>query len=146
MSIAAAKAALVDIIAPLLPATDTLPAAQVLPGPVDVTTLGPRAVVVGDRSTPIRLDVTSLGGGSGTQTFTLMVTASVSLPGTDLGLAEDQAIADFADAVDAIQADPSLGLANLSATVTGEGELVEDASAQGRSAAVRFPVEVFTTL
>ena len=61
---------------------------------------------------------------------------------------EDAAvIADFNAAVAAIQADQALGLdANFSATVTGAGELLESSSASGRSAAVRFPVVIYTTL
>ena len=139
-SIPAVKAALVSLLTPLLPDT------QVIPGPPDVTTLAPRALVVGDRSTPIEVMVTSLDGRSGTETYTLTLTASVSLSGTDLGLAEDLAVSDFTVAVAAIQADSSLGLENLNATVVGAGELVEEASGQMRSAAVRFPVEIFATL
>jgi hypothetical protein len=75
----------------------------------------------------------------------LILTISVSLPGPDLATPEDLALDDFAAAVAAIRADPSLGLPNLNATCTGDGELVETADANGRAAAIRFPVEIFTT-
>ena len=54
-------------------------------------------------------------------------------------------MADFAAAVAAIRANPVLGLPNLNATCAGEGELVETPDCNGRAAAVRFPVEIFTT-
>lgn len=151
-SIGAVKARLVEILAPALPAVDPFPAAQVVHGPVDVTTLRGRALVVGAESTPLEFDVSSLDLSSGTKTYTLVLTASVSVGGTDMTLAEDRAEADFLAAVAAIQADPSLGLANLSATVSGNGELVESTlpasqqRSEGRAAAVRFPVLIFTTL
>lgn len=139
-SIALVKAALVAILTPALPDT------QVIPGPVDVTMLRSRVLEVGGESTPILIQVTSLDGSSRTETYTLMLTASVSQSGTILGVAEASAVDDCAAAVAAIVANPSLGLDNLNATVTGNAELTESANAQGRSAAVRFPVEIFATL
>lgn len=139
-SIGAVKDALVEILAA------ACPSAQVIPGPADVTTLGNRAVVVGGETTPVDVQVTDLAGTSGTATYTLTITASVSLPGTDESKAEDMAAADFAASVAAIEADSSLGLADVSATVSGAGELFETSGAAGRSAAVRFPVMVYTIL
>lgn len=138
-SIGAVKAALVSLLSAALPDT------QVLPGPVSVTTLGPRVLEVGGESTPIVFAASNLTGTSGTELYTLTLTASVSLAGTNLDSAEDLAVADFAAAVVAIQADPSLGI-GVNATCEGAGELVESANASGRAAAVRFPVEVFATL
>lgn len=125
--------------------TAALPNTQVVPGPADVTTLKNRALEVGGASTPVDFRVTALDGSSCDVTYTLTLTASVSLPGTNESLAEDQVLTDFRDAVVAIQADQSLGIENVSATITGAGELVESAAASGRSAAVRFPVMVYTT-
>lgn len=136
--IAAAKDALVTLLDAALPDT------QVLTGPADVTTLTSRVLEVGSESTPVQFDPSNLTGTSVTATYTLTLTASVSLAGTSLSAAEDLALADFAAAVAAIQSGPSLGLWNVNASVVGSGELVESAGANGRSAAVRFPVDVFT--
>jgi hypothetical protein len=138
VSIGTVKDRLVEIL------TVALPDTQVIVGPADVTTLRNRALVVGGESTPIDLQVSAFDASSSTATYTLMLTASVSLPGTDESMAEDQAVADFAAAAAAIQADQNLGLENVSATVTGAGELVESSAASGRSAAVRFPVVIFS--
>jgi hypothetical protein len=138
-SIGAVKTALVSILGAALPAS------QVVPGPVDVTTLGPRVLAVGGETTPIRFEPSNLTGTSGTELYTLTLTISVSLPGAALDPAEDLALADFAAAVAAIRANPGLGIANLNAICTGEGELVESADVNTRAAAVRFPVEIFTT-
>jgi hypothetical protein len=138
-TVGAVKSRLVTIL------TAALPNSQVVTGPVDVTTLKPRAVEVGGASTPLQFDLTSLDGRSGTELYTLTLTFSVSLSGTDLTPAEDLAIADFVAAVVAIRADPSLGIANLNATCMGAGELIESATPTARSAAVRAPVEIFTT-
>jgi hypothetical protein len=113
---------------------------------VDVTTLSSRLLVVGSESTPIQFDPTNLTGTSGAATYTLTLTASVSLSGTSLAASEALAQADFAAAVAAIQADETIGLANVSATVSGAGELAEASSATSRQAVVRFPVVVYTTL
>lgn len=137
-SIAAVKDALVSLLDAALPDT------QVLSGPVDVTTLGSRVLEVGSESTPIQFDPTNLTGTSIAATYTLTLTASVKLAGTSLSAAEDLALADFDAAVAAIQADETLSLLNVAASVVGSGELVESAGASGRSAAVRFPVVVFT--
>lgn len=139
-SIAAVKAALVTLLDAALPST------QVIPGPVDVTTLSSRLLVVGSESTPIQFDPTNLTGTSGAATYTLTLTASVSLSGTSLAASETLAQADFAAAVAAIQADETIGLTNVSATVSGSGELVEKSDATGRQVDVRFPVVVYTTL
>lgn len=139
-SIGEVKDSLVELL------TAALPYTQVIHGPADVTTLKQRALVVGGESTPVGLRVTSLDGSSSDVTYTLTITASVSLPGTDESQAEDLATADFAAAVDAIRADPSLGVEGVDATVSGAGELLESSSAAGRSAAVRFPVVVYTIL
>jgi hypothetical protein len=138
-SVGAVKTALVTILGAALPSS------QVVSGPIDVTTLKPRTLEVGSTSTPLQFDPSSLDGRSGTELYTLTLTVSVSLPGTDLTDSESLAVADFRAAVAAIRADPSLSLANLNATCTGAGELVESATASGRAAAVRFPVEIFTT-
>jgi hypothetical protein len=138
VSIGTVKDRLVELL------TAALPDTQVIVGPADVTTLRNRALVVGGESTPIDLQVSAFDASSSTATYTLMLTASVSLPGTDESMAEDQAVADFAAAAAAIQADQNLGLENVSATVTGAGELVESSAASGRSAAVRFPVVIFS--
>lgn len=151
-SVGAVKARLVEILTLALPATGSFPASQVVPGPVDVTTLRSRALEVGGNSTPLDFDVTSLDLSTGTRKYTLILTASVSVAGTDMAVAEDQAEADFLAAVAAIRANPSLGLENLSAQVFGNGELVESTlpasqqRSEGRSAAVRFPVLIFTPL
>jgi hypothetical protein len=139
MSIGTVKTNLVTIL------SAALPSSQVVSGPIDVTTLKPRALEVGSATTPLQFDPSSLDGRSGTELYTLTLTVSVSLSGTDLSGPEDLAMADFAAAVAAIRADPSLGIANLNATCSGAGELVESATASGRAAAVRFPVEIFTT-
>ena len=134
------KARLVELLAA------AVPDARVLPGPVSATTVEARVVEVGGPRTPVQYLVTALDGSSGTATYTLMITCSVSLPGSDGALAEDMAVADFVAAVDAIQADETLGLDAVSATVDGSGELFESATQQGRSAAMQFPVVIFTTL
>ena len=140
-SIGAVKDALVTLL------TAALPYTQVIVGPADVTTLKNRTLVVGGESTPMELRLTNFDGSSSDAIYTLTITVSVSLPGTDESKAEDMAVADFNAAVAAIQADQALGLdANFSATVTGAGELLESSSASGRSAAVRFPVVIYTTL
>ena len=138
-SIGAAKAALVAILGAALPDS------QVVPGPVDVTTLSPRILEVGGTSTPILFQPSDMAGAGGTETYTLMLTISVSSPATALAMPEDAALDDFALAVAAIRANPSLGLSSLNATCTGDGELLESADANARAAAVRFPVEIFTT-
>lgn len=146
-SVGEVEARLVAIFTPLLLASDPFPACQVVTGPVSLTTVRGRVLVVGDADiTPLTLDVTSLDLSSGTKTFPLTIRASVSVPGTDLSIAQNQAEADFATVVAAIQADPSLGLENLSATVIGSADLEKTAVAQGRMAAFRFSVEIFTTL
>lgn len=137
-SIGEVKDALVTLL------TAALPDTQVVVGPADVTTLKQRACEVGGASTPLDLQVTAFDGSSCTGTYTLTITTSVSLPGTNESLAEDQAVADFKAAAVAIQSDQTLGLENVSATVTGAGELVESSAASGRSAAVRFPVVIFS--
>lgn len=139
-SIDAAQAALVAIFAAALPDS------QVVPGPVDVTTLRSRVVEVGGESTPIEFEVTSMDGTSGTEKYTLVVTISVSLSGTELATAQALAVDDFRACVTAVWANPNLGVDGLSAMVSGNGELLKSPGAQGRSAAVRFPVEIFTTL
>lgn len=138
-SIDAVKARLVEILAAALPET------QVIPGPVDVTTLTERVLEVGGETTPIEVDVSGLDLLTGTEKYTLALTISVSYSGTDLDAPETVAVADFRTAVAAIRADMSLGLLNLSATVTGQGQLEETSDAQGLSAAIRFPVAIFTT-
>lgn len=124
--------------------TAALPDTQVIPGPVAVTTLTGRVLTVGSESTPIQFDPSNLTGTSVTATYTLTLTASVSLAGTDLSAAEDLALADFASAVAAIQSNDTLALSNVSASVVGAGELVESAGANGRQADVQFPVVIFT--
>lgn len=138
-SIGAVKARLVEILAEALPET------QVIPGPADVTTLTERVLEVGGETTPIEVDVSGLDLLTGTEKYTLALTISVSYSGTDLDAPETVAVADFRTAVAAIRADMSLGLLNLSATVTGQGQLEESSSEWGRSAAIRFPVAIFTT-
>ena len=138
-SIGAVKAALVTIL------QAALPDSQVVPGPIDVTTLGPRVLEVGGASTPLLFDVTDMAGLSGTETYALILTVSVSSPATALAVPEDTACGDFIAAVAAIRANPSLGLTALNATCTGEGELVDSSTSSARAAAVRFPVEIFTT-
>lgn len=137
-TIGAVKARLVTVLAAALPST------QVEYGPISKTTLPPRVLEVGGESTPLTVAVSDLAGSSGTETYILTLTASVSLSGVDLALAETQAVADFRAAVAAIQADGTLGLDNVSATVSGSGELNGISGAWGRAVAVRFPVEIFT--
>ena len=146
-SVGAVEARLVEILTPLLPAVGPFSACQVVTGPVSVTTVRGRVLVVGDAdATQIALNVTSMDLSSGSKAFPLIIRASVSVAGTDLSVAQDRAEADFAIAVAAIQADPSLGFENLSASLVGGALLEKSAVAQGRMAAFVFPVQIFTTL
>jgi hypothetical protein len=70
---------------------------------------------------------------------------SVMLPGYQQQTADEQALADYEAACDAITAaGPDLGLGNgASICPEGEFELTEFATANGRAAQVRFSVSVF---
>lgn len=134
-SIPAVKTALKVLLAAALPNT------QVVYGPASsVTTLGQRVLEVGVVTGT--LDVTGMDLRSGTEQYSVMLTASTSIPGTDQTEADDAALADFQAAVTAIRSDPTLGINNLAASVSGTFEMPESAVASGRSAAVRFPVTV----
>ena len=136
--ISTAKARLVAVL------SAALPDSQVVHGPIGKTTLTNRVLEVGGESTPIQVTPTNLTGTTCSTTYTLTLTVSVSLATTEMASAEDLAAADFSAAVAAIQADETLGLTNLTATCDGFGEMTENADASGRSAAIRFPVVIFT--
>jgi hypothetical protein len=139
-SIPAVKSALVAILSSALPNT------QVIYGPgTTVTTLRSRILVVGESVTGT-LTSTSIDLSSGTEQYSINMLASVSISGTNGPLADTEALADFAATVAAIQDDPHLGGNTLTATVDGSFELSETANDSGRSADVRFPVNVFATI
>jgi hypothetical protein len=136
--IPAVKAALVTL------ATATLPASQVIYGPITaVTTTTGRLVSIG-RVIGTR-DLDSLSLGSTLERFTVDIAIYVDLPGPDSAvqrMAEEQALSDYEDLVSAVLDDITLGLGNVSALPTGDFELREISDANGRHAAVTFSVSV----
>jgi hypothetical protein len=134
-SIPAVKAALAAL------ATTTLPASQVIYGPISaVTTTSGRVVSIG-RVIGVR-DLDSLSLGSTLERFTVDLAVSVDLAGTDQRTADEQALSDYEDLVSAVLDDITLGLGNVSALPTGEFQLLEQADADGRHAAVTFSISV----
>jgi hypothetical protein len=134
-AIPAVKAALAAL------ATTTLPASQVIYGPISaVTTTSGRVVSIG-RVIGVR-DLDSLSLGSTLERFTVDLAVSVDLAGTDQRTADEQALSDYEDLVSAVLDDITLGLGNVSALPTGEFQLLEQADADGRHAAVTFSISV----
>lgn len=142
-TVPAVKTALVAVLAAALPATSTLPAAQVIYGPIEAaSSTGPRVLSVGGAAGT--RDMSNLGMTSSTESYTVTLLASVMLSGYQQKLADEAALADYEAACDAITAaGPDLGLGNGSSIYPdGQFELQEFATPEGRAAQVRFSVTV----
>ena len=136
-SVAAVKAALVSVL------TSALPDTQVIYGPVTaVSTTRPRVLTVGKATG--RRDLDSLTLGSVAETYAVDLVCSVDLAGSVQQAADEAALSDWAVAEAAIRADITLGLlGTVQAVPTGDFELLEQADAEGRHAAVRWSVLVY---
>lgn len=143
-SVPAVKSALIPILAAALPATATLPASQVIYGPIEsVATAKPRVISIGG-AVGTR-DMSDLALTTATERYTIALLVSVSLPGYQQQLADEVALADYEAACDAITAaGPDLGLGNgASICPDGQFELTETSTENGRAAQVLFGVSVF---
>jgi hypothetical protein len=137
-SVPAVKAALVTVL------TAALPASQVIYGPIESVSITTPRVLSVEGAVGTR-DMSNLALTSATENYTITLMVSVMLPGYQQQTADEQALADYEAACDAITAaGADLGLGN-GANICPEGqfELSEFATANGRAAQVRFSVSVF---
>ena len=118
-----------------------LPDSQVIDGPEEsVSRTKSHVLAVGDVIG--QNDVSNFALTTDTEQYSVQCAISVGLPGYEVKPVRDGAIADYVAAKAAVQADPSLGIANVAAAV-GSFELQEYASDKGRSAMLTFPVMIF---
>ena len=140
-TVPAVKAALVSLL------TTALPSTQVIYGPAtSVTVTEDRLLTVGKVTGDRQFN--SMTGQTTSERYTVELVASVDLAGTSQQAADELVLADYAAAELAIReysggSDLGLAASGVQQVLpTGEFELVEQADADGRHAAVRFSVAV----
>jgi hypothetical protein len=139
-SIPAVKAALVTVL------TAALPNTQVIYGPLaSVTTTTGRTLTVG--AVAGRRDLDSMSLDTAVEQYTVELNCYADLPGYDQQLADEQALADYATAEQAIReyaAGPTLGVSGVVHILPlGDFALDEIADDTGRHARVRWSVSVY---
>lgn len=135
-SIPAVEAALVAIFAA------TLTSSQVFYGTPHLT--GGRICIVGSSDLLGRVDVSSLGLATFTESYDVPVQLVVSAQGSTLAAVTALVMADFAAAQAAVRDNPTLGvLVGGIAQTTGEFTMVRKADTDGQEADVLFSVSVY---
>ena len=144
-SVPAVLAALVTL------ATATLPNSQVINGGIGTaTTTTGRFLLVGDDEILIERQFDSMSNVTFSEEYVVPLTVGADLPGTDQAAADTQALADYETFLQAV-ADhpqgPTLGLGDgVSVLPVGSHRFVRLADENGRHAAVRFGVRVYSQL
>ncbi len=140
--------AVLDALATL--AAATLTDSQIINGPIgSVSVTKPRIVVIGDTPIVGERDLDSMSLSGTREEYDVPVTVSVDLAGADQGVADDEAMADYAALELAIReytGGPNLGLSASgvrSALPLRQFQLERFSSSDGRSAAVKFFVHVY---
>jgi hypothetical protein len=137
-TIPAVKAGLVSVW------TTALSGALVIYGPLSAVTTTPARVLSVGRVSGTR-DSADMSSSAVSETYSIECLVSVAFSGTSQQMAEEQALADYETACDAVNAlRPDLGLgAGMTVRALSSFELDEVANEHGRAAQIRFSIQVF---
>jgi hypothetical protein len=124
---------------------------QIVDGPPDAETQrAQRLVTIGEDDIVSPTDFDSMAAQGMAERYTIPMTVSVALPGPEsLIVCRTEALAAHEAIREAVLATPSLGLVAqgvLSAFPTGERRIQQFATPEGRSAAIRFGIDVYAQL
>jgi hypothetical protein len=135
----------------LVEATLDTSAWQIVDGPPDVDTQkAQRLVAIGDDDIVSPTDFDSMAAQGMAERYAVPMTVSVNLPGPEsLIISRAEALAAHEEIREAVLATPSLGLVAqgvLSAFPTSERRIQQFATPEGRSAAIRFGIDIYAQL